>query len=143
VPKAVERQTGETTFFLDDITGASGTIVPNNFFILDQYGATPMQVRVKTTTLDEQLFKNEGPDLIKIDIEGAELSALEGGRSMLERHLPIVFYEASINPSQTASLLKNFGYELFNARTFQSVDDPAYTTIALHQQKHLGGQHFI
>jgi FkbM family methyltransferase len=143
VPKAVDRQVGETTFFLDDITGASGTIVPNNFFISDQYGASPMQVRVKTTTLDEQLRENEGPDLIKIDIEGAELSALEGGCSMLERHLPVVLYEASINPSQTASLLKNFGYKLFNARTLQSIDDPAYTTIALHQQKHLGGRHTL
>jgi hypothetical protein len=52
VPKAVDRRPAETTFFLDDITGATGTIVPNNFFISDQYGATPMQVRVKTTTLD-------------------------------------------------------------------------------------------
>ena len=68
VPKAVDRQAGETTFFLDNITGfldnitgATGTIVPNNFFISDQYGAIPMQMRIKTTTLDEQLRENEGP----------------------------------------------------------------------------------
>jgi len=141
VPKAVDRQAGETTFFLDDITGATGTIVPNNFFILDQYGATPLQTMIRTTTLDEQLRENEGPDLIKIDVEGAELAALEGGRCMLESYLPVVLYEATTNPDQTGSLLENLGYMLFNARTFQAIDAPAYTTIALHQQKHLGGQH--
>jgi FkbM family methyltransferase len=143
VPKAVAGQTGETTFFLDDIHGATGTIIPNNFFILDRYGATPKPMRVQTTTLDEQLQENEGPDLIKIDVEGAELSALEGGRCMLERYLPVILYHASINRGETATLLNNLGYRLFTARTLRSIDYPAGTTIALHEQKHLGGQRFL
>ena len=138
VPKAVDRQAGETTFFLDDITGATGTIVPNNFFISDQYGAIPLQTVVITTSLDEQLRENEGPDLIKIDVEGAELAALEGGRCTLGNYLPIVLYETKNNSAQTGKFLKNLGYSLFNARTLQAIDFPAYTTIALHRRKHLG-----
>jgi hypothetical protein len=143
VPKAVAGQTGETTLFLDDITGATGTIIPNNFAILDRYDATPKPMRVQTTTLDEQLRENQGPDLIKIVVEGAELSALEGGRCMLERYLPVILYDASINRGETATLLNNLGYRLFTARTLQSIDYPAGTTIALHEQKHLGGQRFL
>jgi hypothetical protein len=31
---------------------------------------------VRTTTLDEQLHEDAGPDLIEIDVEGADLEAL-------------------------------------------------------------------
>jgi FkbM family methyltransferase len=143
VPKAVAGQTGEMTFILDDITGATGTIIPNNLATLDRYCATPKSMRVQTTTLDEQFRENQGPDLIKIDVEGAELSVLEGGRSMLERSLPVIFYRAAINRGETATLLSNLGYRLFDARTLQSIDYPAGTTIALHEQKHLDGQRFL
>ena len=87
VPKAVDRQAGETTFFLDDITGATGTIVPNDFFISDQYGAIPLQTVVRSTSLDEQLRENEGPDLIKIDVEGAEVGC-SGRWPVHARELP-------------------------------------------------------
>ena len=53
------------------------------------------QTVVRATTLDKQLNGNDGPDLIKTDVEGADLAALEGGRRMLESYLPIIFYEAT------------------------------------------------
>ena len=58
---------------------------------------------------------------------------------MLESCLPIILYEATINPTKSNKLLEDLGYRLFDARTLQAVDVQAYTAIALHQQKHLGG----
>jgi hypothetical protein len=60
---------------------------------------------------------------------------------MLERNLPIVFYEATAgNLNQTTGLLKSFGYKLFNAQTLQALDDTySYDVVGLHREKHLGG----
>src|SRR5262249_39066383 len=119
IPKAVDRRSGEAVFFIDDVTGATGTIVADNIFISNQFGVTKIrQTVVRATTLDEQLNGNDGPDLIKIDVEGADLAALEGGRRMLESYLPIIFYEAT-NFKETKALLENLGYKLFNGTTLQ------------------------
>ncbi len=140
VPKAVDRQCGEARFFVDDVTGASGTIISDNLFILDQYGVTnPSQTTVETTTLDDQLRTHNCPDLIKIDVEGADLAVLEGGQRTLEHCLPIIFCEATeCNFPRIRILLDNLGYAIFDARTFLPVDSAgAYNIIALHRKKHL------
>ncbi len=53
--------------------------------------ATPVPVTVGT--LDESLAEQGRIDLIKIDVEGSELEVLRGGRRILERHRPIVYFE--------------------------------------------------
>src|SRR5262249_38741598 len=123
-----------------DVTGATRTIVADNVFISNQFGGTKIRQRVvRTTTLDEQLHGNDGPDMIKIDVEGADLAALEGGRRMLECYLPIIFCEAT-NFKETKTLLENLGYKLFNGTTLQALDvTGAYDVVALHRDKHLEG----
>jgi FkbM family methyltransferase len=143
VTKALDRHSGEVVFFIDDVTGATGTIVPDNFFLRNEFGAKVVRSTVvRTTTLDEQLQDNEGPDLIKIDVEGADLAVLEGGRRMLERFLPIVCYEAT-NFNQTKRLLEDLGYKLFDGRTLQAIEGGAYEVAALHRRKHLSGQNVL
>jgi hypothetical protein len=44
-------------------------------------------MQVSTTTLDEFAKENHEPMLIKIDVEGAELSVLEGADGLLSRDL--------------------------------------------------------
>jgi hypothetical protein len=142
VPLAVDEKSGEATFFLDDLTGASGTLVPENHFISEQYGHLPLQANVKTTTLDDELHRNPRPDIIKIDVEGADLAVLQGGRNMLQTSLPIVLYEATQrNFPQTKDLLHEIGYKVFNAATLKAIraGDAAYNVIALHRDKHLRG----
>ena len=48
-------------------------------------------ILVKATTLDD-LFPNERIDLIKIDIQGFELHALEGAREVLQRTKEIILF---------------------------------------------------
>lgn len=79
VPRAVGESSGEAEFFLDDITGATGTINPAQLFIATQYGQIPNKTIVAVTTLDDELQARAGPDIIKIDVEGAELAAMTGG----------------------------------------------------------------
>lgn len=61
------------------------------------HGGAPLEVPV--TTLDEQAAGFGGRiDLIKIDVEGAELSVLKGARGVLAEHRPILIIE--FNPGR-------------------------------------------
>ena len=66
------------------------------------------------TTLDEAAFAPDGfvPDLVKIDIEGAELQALNGARKLLLRrrpHLIIEVHDQTIE-NECQTLLEEHGY---------------------------------
>jgi len=54
-------------------------------------------IKVSSTTLDEWWEKQSKPkiNVIKIDIEGAELFALQGGVSLLRETQPVIFLEIS------------------------------------------------
>jgi FkbM family methyltransferase len=50
-------------------------------------------VRVRLETLDGSLPTGYVPDLIKIDVEGAEQGVLEGGLRTIAEHQPVVVFE--------------------------------------------------
>jgi FkbM family methyltransferase len=55
------------------------------------------------------------PDVIKIDVEGAELEVLHGGRALLQRSSPIIICQVGPENSRTVSdFLKGVGYTLFD-----------------------------
>lgn len=56
-------------------------------------GDAPAEVTVRVTTLDKLAL--ERVDFIKLDLEGAELSALRGSIETLKRHRPVVFTEVN------------------------------------------------
>jgi len=81
-------------------------------------------VKVKTVTLD-RYFADSGaarPDLIKIDVEGAELEVLKGARSVLSSPLaPALIVEYGLRrtahfghtPDEGCDFLKAMGYEIY------------------------------
>lgn len=77
----------------------------------------------EAVTLDSFIKSNsiEAIDLIKIDVEGAELYALEGMKECIQKFKPSIFIELSnnvlknteINKQQIIDLLINQGYKMF------------------------------
>ena len=80
----------------------------------------PEQITVQVSTLDLELA-GVRPDVIKIDVEGAELDVLAGGRTVLSEAQPLVVFEhvasaAALYGSSSAALwdlLSELGYEVF------------------------------
>jgi FkbM family methyltransferase len=89
--------------------------------ISDRQGE-PEYFEVEVSTLDLELA-GATPRVIKIDVEGAEVAALEGGRELLARARPIVIfehvYEAAAlygaQPGDPFDVLAELGYEIFSA----------------------------
>ena len=59
--------------------------------VSDAQGA-PEYIDVEVSTLDAELAGHT-PQVLKIDVEGAELGVLEGGRELLERARPAIVFE--------------------------------------------------
>ncbi len=89
--------------------------------ISDERGQ-PELIDVQISTLDAELADTR-PTVIKIDVEGAELAVLEGGRGLLVRERPLVIFEhvASAAEVYGASsedlwkLLSDLDYVIFSA----------------------------
>src|SRR5205823_2329233 len=75
----------------------------------------------------------EPPGLIKLDIEGAELSAIKGARELIARHRPYLIVEysdstardAGYDRSELVSELRALGYDLYAVSSDES-DETAY-----------------
>jgi len=83
---AVSDRVGEATFWV--ASSSAGNALQQS--CLAESGPEPIQCR--TTTLDAYCFERGlTPNLIKIDIEGAELRALTGMRQVISQHKPTMF----------------------------------------------------
>jgi FkbM family methyltransferase len=133
VDKAVSDEVGRTTFYTDEISRATGTLEPAaNAFNAKHYGAVPKGIEIQTVTLDHLLA--EGwlrPLVMKIDVEGAELRVLRGGRNFFAEHPPILFLEMFGDRPQIFSLLDEFGYECFDSDRRTEVVSETVNVLAL------------
>ncbi|MCW3032626.1 MAG: hypothetical protein QOK19_2713 [Solirubrobacteraceae bacterium] len=87
--------------------------------ISDERG-DPEFIDVDVSTLDAEVGEL-GPTVLKIDVEGAELGVLEGGRGVLAQARPVVIFEhvaaaAGLYGTSSAAIWELFaelGYEVF------------------------------
>jgi FkbM family methyltransferase len=99
IPCAVGDQEGTCDFQADRITSNSGALDAVKHgkasAAHSQYGLPAAVTRVTTSRLDTLLQEGSirKPDLIKLDVEGAEAIALEGARHLLSRHQPRLVIE--------------------------------------------------
>ena len=88
--------------------------------ISDELGL-PQFITVEVSTLDIELA-GLAPSVLKIDVEGAELAVLEGGRSLLRATRPVVIFEHvseaaalyEASSQELWDLLAELGYEIFS-----------------------------
>ena len=71
-------------------------------------------LEVETTTIDDLLARGglPAPDVIKIDVEGAELDVIRGAGKTLSRHRPTIICEAHGTMPLLYELLRAEGYEI-------------------------------
>jgi FkbM family methyltransferase len=80
---------------------------------------TAGSVSVRVSTLDAQLAHAPAPDVVKMDIEGAEVAALRGASKLLAEHRPTLICELHGTNRAVTELLEAHGYAV---RTVESPD---------------------
>jgi FkbM family methyltransferase len=90
------------------------------------YLASDGDVKVQMVSLDTLLAEGQldPPDVIKLDVEGAEYEALRGGRDLLEAHRPLLFLDTHGRKAHhfTVALLDELGYrfEILDGKSMQT-----------------------
>ncbi len=71
---------------------------------------------VEVVTLDSLIADNKAPipSVLKIDTEGMEYWVLQGGKSFINEHKPVLFIatHGAVNQKRTLELLKAWGYDI-------------------------------
>ena len=88
---AVGEEEGTATFWLD-------AEKPGYSSLIEAEGRTAQEVKIRPI---DALLPEADIDLVKIDIEGAELGALRGARKLVERARPTFIFE-SVRPERNA-----------------------------------------
>jgi FkbM family methyltransferase len=121
VPSAVGDDDGSCDFQVDTLTSNSGTLdavthgKPSQSH--DQYGLPPATIQVKVCRLDTLVASGElpAPNVIKLDVEGAEAMALQGARNVLKTYSP--YLDIELHGAQAArdvlEVLWSVGYHCF------------------------------
>lgn len=106
---AVGDRTGEVTFFVNTVlSGYSSLGAP-----AAAASGTIVAIHVAMKTLDE-LVPAVAVDVIKMDIEGAELGALRGAVQLIARCRPTVMFESAPGDSNGLGYTKEALWQFFN-----------------------------
>ena len=100
-----------------------------------QAGGIRYRQYVPTFTLDTLLDSFPPPDVLKIDVEGAEDLVLKGATRLLQHARPALYIEVGAQKNaQVTSILKDAGYDLFDAELpDEQLAACAFNTIAVPQ----------
>jgi FkbM family methyltransferase len=132
VEVAVAEANGRAAFYVDDISGATGSIEPDlPKFNTIHYGVTPKTIDVPTVSLDSFLSGNSPPTIIKIDVEGAEIRVLRGAASLIAKFGPILLLETFENRTEIFEFLRSRGYQIFDSDRRTLPTDATFNILSL------------
>lgn len=115
---------GRSTNFLASASGSTQT------------GGVRETVSVMTVTLDWLMERLPPPNVLKIDVEGAENLVLAGANTLLSKVRPVILCEIIDELADTCtSLLKSHGYKLYDYenRSRGRLERAAYNTLAVFE----------
>lgn len=94
---------------------------------------------VMTVTLDFLLQHWPAPNIVKLDIEGADLLAWQGAKHLLRNHSPLLYYEPTESTfDETKAILESHGYSLFHLRgegTLEPLDEFSMYVVATKTER--------
>lgn len=100
-----------------------------------QTGGTRTSLMVPTLTLDALADCFPLPDVLKIDVEGAEVKVLEGATRVLASRPTLSLEVSSESSPRVHDILRPLGYHYLDAdRAFTEVEMPVDQTIAVAQR---------
>jgi FkbM family methyltransferase len=113
--EALAESPGKADFHVPAFTGSGGGSLQN----LHPEEGTAQKFQVDLVALDS--FRLKGVDLMKIDVEGAELGVINGSLSSINSSKPTIFIELlrkwmapfGANPGDVSTLLLAMGYRIF------------------------------
>ncbi len=85
----------------------------------DREGEQVDIIQVATARLDDVVPPSRDPVLIKIDVEGAELGVLRGGRTTIKRAKPLVIFEHGLGGSDRYGTTPQAIHEFFSSCQMQ------------------------
>jgi FkbM family methyltransferase len=117
---ALSETAAEMEFFIPSLTGSGG----GSFHDLHPEEGRAHSIVVRAVRLDEFSAQLREPDLMKIDVEGAELSVITGGLATIKRNHPTIVVELlrkwmkafGVTPQNVLNLLAKEGYECFGVQ---------------------------
>lgn len=133
IPCAVAENLGLAHFEIAQRSRASNAL---EGFQLSQGGGVRERETVVTVSLDWLATSLPPPDVLKIDVEGAELAVFHGARQMLKTKRPILLFELTRpNWEEESQLLGDLGYTLFDSEVpraqRQPLTGPTYNILGI------------
>ena len=133
IQKAVSNKTGQVRLFLDGCSPSCHSLYENH----SQRGKF---VNVDSITLDEFFEEDSQIDFIKMDIEGAEMAALQGMDNLIKKsgNLKLVtefnpnFLErAGYSPGEFLGKLTEYGFKLYDINEEKNAVEPCNADLLL------------
>jgi FkbM family methyltransferase len=115
-PQAVSDRAGRATFHINQKNSSYYSGLENADAVS---GGTSIPIGVEITTLDALLPQLERLDLVKLDIEGAELHALRGATDLLARFRPLIVFEWGDQSSPIYGTTSDQIWSFFSARGYR------------------------
>ena len=122
-PVALSDKAGEATFNYVTTNPSYSGLLRRKY---DRPGEEDTSITVQTARLDDVLPPDTRVDLIKIDVEGAEMLVLGGARETIDRFKPVIIFEHGVGasdiygtgPEQVYAYFQSLGYGIFLLEDF-------------------------
>ena len=113
---AASDKTGESTFNYVTSNPSYSGLIKRDY---DKPNEVDTKIQVKTDLLDNVIPKDLVIDLIKIDVEGAELQVLLGASEIVEKYKPLVVFEHGLGASEHYGTTPELVFEYFSSKSMR------------------------